>query len=94
MKIFTLTVYTKDGKDHRTWGYLPSLEEARNSVEKNYAGMDDNLFRYLVIEEISPGIAAMAKVCEWYIYDYTVEQEWVKCEAPEWALHSYGFSMG
>lgn len=91
LKIFTITVLTKGGHDSRCWGYSLSLEDAQKWIKANYLGMDDNLFDYLVVESLPPGIGAEAEVHEWYKY---IDNKWVICETPNWALHSHGFTIG
>lgn len=41
----------------RTWGWYPTLEEAKEAVERNYADLyEDGYYPQAVIEEICPGV--------------------------------------
>jgi hypothetical protein len=67
--------------DTRCWGYYFEADDALEAVKQNVGGMDDMLYNYLVIEQVSEGIGATAQALWWFRYDNAFES-WVPCECP------------
>ena len=52
----------------RTWGWFPSLEEARQAVQTNFGDLHEGTFAWLVIEEMPEGVCVVASFAEWYAW--------------------------
>jgi len=101
--IFTVTsVYRKDDclRDHRCWGWYPTLKEARYAVSINCSDMHEISYQHVVIEKVQSGILAMGKVVEWY--EWVVDKKdksgfrgkWKLCKIPEWSKGTINWGMG
>lgn len=42
--------------EHRCVGFYPTFFEAENAVMENFNDIHDNMYQFVIIEEISPGI--------------------------------------
>ncbi len=67
--IYTVTaVGGKQAWDVRTWGWFPTLEEARAAVASDTSayGMRELVYRWLVIEAVKPGPVGRAQIVAYY----------------------------
>lgn len=65
-EIFTITAFQKinqsnvkglpDLGDHRCVGFYHNYYEAENAVLENFNNIHDNLYEYVIIEKIEPGV--------------------------------------
>jgi len=89
---------TKNWQSH-TFGYYSKLEDALTAVEKNYGGMDECLYDYIVIEPIPPGIYGFLQndidkdETIWYKWVHPENEfgRWERCERPEVYKHICSF---
>lgn len=55
----------------RTWGWLPTAEEAAEAVLTNLSDMfEQGWYRYAVVEEVPPGLCPLNRVVSWYEATY------------------------
>ena len=80
--IYTVTAITKDGNDGRCFGFFFNETDARIAAYGDYGGLQESLYRYLVVEKQSNGIHALSEVIQWYEWGDSTEH-WEKCEQPE-----------
>lgn len=65
-QIFTITAFQRviqsnikglpDIGDHRCVGFYPNYFEAENAVLENFNNIYDNMYEYVIIEKIEPGV--------------------------------------
>lgn len=91
--IFTITALQSGYRSHRVWGWYPTLRECEIAVAKNYGGMDDQLYTWLVIEEVNRGVFATATVVAWYRWN-SDDSSWASAPAPDWAEGTVNFGIG
>jgi hypothetical protein len=102
--IYTVTSYyhTKapGNVKSRTWGWFPTLEMARRTVEVNDGDMQEFRYNYIIVENVPWGILAYDRKVEWYKWVPTslkgnrCRGNWVRCRQPSWAKNTVGWSMG
>lgn len=99
--IYTITAYPpardSDGliPNGRVFGYLPTLDAAMEAVITDAADMHECLYTHIVIEEVPPGIHALAAAVQWFTWcDEGDGGWWQLCAAPEWSRGIINHSMG
>lgn len=83
--IYTITAFTKDGKDKRVFGYYHSFYKACMAVSKNYGSMEECYYTWIVIEKVSPGIHGTAEVVAWYRWLVKKRAWYLRFIWPSWA---------
>jgi hypothetical protein len=101
--IYTLTVIEKTPgshtavRDHRTWLWVASLEQAeRLMVDVREWLFESGFYEYAVIEEVPEGFG-IARAKAWYRASVSEDGESVsvdKSVAPEWADRIVNWGMG
>lgn len=89
--IFLMTAI-RSQTDARVFGWLESLEKARQAAQENSLDMsEENYYTHLVIEEMSPGIHCQVQNEWWYSW---LDGHWQACPKPDWAQHTTNWSIG
>jgi hypothetical protein len=83
----------------RTFGYFHDLDNAISAVENNYADMQERLYNYIVIEELSEGVHSFVEKEYWYnwVGERSLSEnsgKWVLCEKPDWAAGTINWGIG
>lgn len=96
------TIKSKTGKDlgwpdfgdSIVYGYYENLEGVLEAVEKNAEDMYDNLYKFLIVEKMQPGIhpLCMEEDRFWFRYDEQ-DASYHRCEEAK-NLHTCGFALG
>ena len=89
----------------RTWGWYPTLAEAKQAVKNNAGDMAECCsYTHVVIERVRAGIPS----CEteedsrlWFKWEVGTKNnphgfwgKWVPCKTPTWAVGIIGFTIG
>lgn len=95
---FITTIQEKNGviKDSRCVGYLKSEYEAVRIVTNNSYDIFENLYNYVVIENLEEGIYQYDPNSQWFELYIDVEgnPKYRKIERPEWVCGFGGFGIG
>lgn len=98
--IYTITAHAADpetGKlpvgGWRVFGYYPTEAEAVNAIGRGIGSMHECLYTHLVVEEVPPGIHAMATVVGWWRWDES-HRCWRPTDCPDWARGVCNHAMG
>lgn len=107
--IVTTLVVREDGsrKSRRTWGWHPTLADARHAVSTNDADIFENDYNYAVIEEARPGSMTLCENRWWFKVIRDAERDpggalrgWFiatgaeECGEPEWARQTINYGIG
>ena len=91
MKIYTITGFKNNHKNHRCFGFYCDLESAVDAVESNSGNFDEaGYYNYLLIEEVSEGVWQLTSNIHWYKWN----DGWELIERPKWARGLCNFSIG
>jgi hypothetical protein len=98
MEIFTIACAKFDQDEgfarFRTWGWYPTLDEAREHVETGDDLLfEDDTYDYAVIEEIPVGAPVLAESAHWF-RKVKGEDRAEPCAPPSWAEGGINYTMG
>ena len=90
--IFTLITCESPSEDSEKAGYVQTHGFYYNlpMAERGLRFIDDDDGQYALIEKVLPGSPMIAEFVDWYQWE---DQEFVKCDTPEWAKSWMGFSF-
>jgi hypothetical protein len=95
-KIYLVTVMNEKGD--RCWGWLPTFEEAEDTVLENVGDIFECYYDYAVIEECLPGWYHSHKQMGWYkaIFDTSKKPypQVIKIERPKEYDGVFNFGVG
>lgn len=101
--IYTITAIAHPDKwspsdSQRVFGFYSTIEEAIAAVVANRGGMDEALYTHIVIEEVPPGVHALATAVQWFWWTGWehdgADGAWQPCEPPSWRAGIINHSMG
>jgi hypothetical protein len=86
--------------ERRTWGWLPTLADARKTVAMNCGDMHETTFNYVIIEKVPAGICVINEVVD--VYKWLPDKrdknhwrgKWVKCQKPKWMGNICNWTVG
>lgn len=95
----------KRPSSRRCWGWMPTLEEAKEAVKRNSGDMAECCYyTYMVIEKVQCGIPAIPLFTKdseiWYKWHVDPKDpnkfrgKWLLCEKPKWSNNTCGWSIG
>lgn len=66
---------SEEAKNHfqRCFGYYTEKEDAFEAVRRNSCDMHETCYDYIVVEQIEPGIHALAEVVGWFQYNHETD---------------------
>ena len=93
--IYTVTSVTENGKTSRCWGFYLKYSSAAEAVKKNFGGLDDCMYDYVIIEQYEEGILGSAVAKQWFKYKKVPNNvEWVEINPPEWSEGIINWGIG
>ena len=91
--IWTVTAIGKDQKTSpRNWGYYFSSEDAYDGMQRS-VDTEAGYYKYVVIENFTPGIVASADKELWFIWSWRYDK-WIKCKKPKCEIGITSYGMG
>jgi len=82
----------KTHEDCRTWGWYPSIIQARAAVRKSSKFIHEmGFYQFCLIERVPSGICTNAQAMEWFLLK---GERYVRTARPKWALQICNWSMG
>lgn len=79
--------------DVRTFGFFHEYKEAVQRLHENTCDMHENMYKYAVVEEVSPGIHPYSDNRQFFKYDES-RDGFFEIEEPEEVKHLCNFSVG
>jgi len=91
-KIYVITTIEIPSKfSSHAVGWYHSFEDAEKAVLENMSGIDECLYDYVVIEEISQGTYCLATQESWYEW---IDRKYQKSEKPKGLKGIISFGIG
>lgn len=101
MQIYVITAFQKitpstihnfaDLGDRRCVGFYNDENEAKNAVENNFNNIHDNIYEYVIIEEMHPGIKLPDTKRQLFHWDGA---SYCQISVPELLNHMSNFGIG
>ena len=100
--MYFITCFSKCEKDERgffrggaqrTFGYMPSFEDAENALNSNACDMFEYLYEYAVVEKIGPYIHPDVEEEKWFKWD-NEKKGFFQIEKPEATNGICNFAIG